>query len=41
MFTVYGNAKLVNPASLLNQESRIDDDAVDCTRPFDPTNAKP
>ena len=38
---MYGNAKLVNPASLLNHDSLIDDEAIDCTSPLDPMYEKP
>ena len=30
-----------NPASLLNHDSRIDEDAIALTPPFDPVNRKP
>ena len=36
-----GHADVVNPASLLNQDSRTDDEAIVETIPFDPVNAKP
>jgi len=41
VWTVYGNAKLVNPLSLLNQDSCIDDEAILFTLPPVPRYAKP
>ena len=38
---VYGKLKFVKPASLLNHESRMDDEAIVFTCPADPVNAKP
>jgi hypothetical protein len=32
---------VINPASLLNHDSLIDDDAIALTAPFDPVNRKP
>ncbi len=34
-------ADVRKPASLLNQDSLIDDEAIVCTSPFVPVNAKP
>lgn len=34
-------ADVMKPASLLNQDSLTDDEAIVETRPFDPVNAKP
>jgi hypothetical protein len=38
---VYGKPDVVNPASLLNQESLTDDEAIVETNPFVPVNANP
>ena len=35
------SADVRKPASLLNHERLIDDDAIVCTSPFDPVYAKP
>jgi hypothetical protein len=38
---VNGKANVENPASLLNQDSFTDDEAIVCVRPFDPVKRKP
>ena len=38
---VHASYDVRNPASLLNHDNRIDDEAVALTAPFDPVNRKP
>ncbi len=41
MLTVNGQAYEVNPASLLNHERLIEDEAIDESLPAEPMKAKP